>query len=69
MKKFGNAFFVDFINPDFAKLAESFGVEGVGVQSSDTLEQVLTWAFSRKKPVIVDVPINYYSNETLSSLL
>ncbi|MDO9334351.1 MAG: acetolactate synthase large subunit [Dehalococcoidales bacterium] len=69
MKKFGNAFSVDFTNPDFVKLAESFGVEGVRVQSSDTLEQVLTWAFSRKKPVIVDVPIDYSSNETLSSLL
>ena len=69
MMKFGTAPFVDFTNPDFVKLAKSFGVEGVKVQSSDTLEQVLTWAFSRKKPVIVDVPIDYSSNETLSNLL
>jgi acetolactate synthase I/II/III large subunit len=69
MSKFGNAFAVDFSNPDFVKLADSFDVEGVRVQSSDTIEQVLTWAFSRKGPVIVDVPINYSCNDLLTSLL
>jgi acetolactate synthase-1/2/3 large subunit len=69
MSKFGNAFAVDFSNPDFVKLADSFGVDGVRIQSSDTIEQALTWAFSRKGPVIVDVPINYSSNESLTGLL
>jgi acetolactate synthase-1/2/3 large subunit len=69
MGKFGKAFGVDFSNPDFVKLADSFGVEGVRVQPTDTLEQILTWAFSRKKPVIVDVPIDYSSNELLTHLL
>lgn len=69
MSKFGNAFAVDFSNPDFAKLADSFGVEGVRVKSSDTVEQVLTSAFSKKGPVIVDVPIDYSSNELLAGLL
>ena len=69
MGKFGKAFGVDFSNPDFVKLADSFGVEGVRVQPTDTLEQILIWAFSRKKPVIVDVPIDYSSNELLTHLL
>jgi acetolactate synthase-1/2/3 large subunit len=69
MNKFGKAFAVDFSNPDFEKLADSFGVEGVKVQSSDGIEQVLTWALARKKPVIIDVPIDYSSNELLAGLL
>jgi acetolactate synthase-1/2/3 large subunit len=67
--KFGKAFGVDFSNPDFVKLADSFGVDGVRVQPTDSLEQILTWAFSREKPVIVDVPIDYSSNELLTRLL
>ena len=67
--KFGNSFGVDFINPDFVKLAESFGIEGVAVQSPDGIESVLNWAFSRKGPVIVDVPIDYSSNDLLANFL
>ena len=69
MGKFGKAFGVDFSNPDFVKLANSFGVDGVRVQPTDSLEQILTWAFSREKPVIIDVPIDYSSNELLTRLL
>jgi len=69
MNKFGNAFAVDFSNPDFVKLADSFGVEGVRIQSSDSIEQALTWAFSKKTPVIIDVPIDYSSNDLLAGLL
>ena len=69
MNKFGNSFGVDFINPDFVKLAESFGVEGAAVQSSDAIESVLNWAFSRTGPVVIDVPIDYSSNDSLSNYL
>ncbi|MFC1994957.1 acetolactate synthase large subunit [Chloroflexota bacterium] len=69
MSKFGNAFAVDFSNPDFVKLADAFGVEGVRIQSSDSIEQALTWAFSKKTPVIIDVPIDYSSNDLLTGLL
>jgi acetolactate synthase-1/2/3 large subunit len=69
ISKFGKAFGVDFSNPDFVKLADSFGVEGVRVQPGDSLEQILTWAFSRVKPVIIEVPIDYSSNELLTHLL
>lgn len=69
MSKFGNSFGVDFTNPDFVKLADSFGVEGIRVQSSNDIENALTWAFSRKGPVIVDVPIDYSSNYLLAKYL
>jgi acetolactate synthase-1/2/3 large subunit len=69
MDKFGKAFGVDFSNPDFVKLANSFGVDGVRVQPTDSLEQILTWAFSREKPVIIDVPIDYSTNKLLMRLL
>ena len=67
--KFGKAFGVDFSNPDFVKLADSFGVKGIRAQPTNTLEQILTWAFSGEKPVIVDVPIDYSSNELLTHFL
>jgi acetolactate synthase-1/2/3 large subunit len=69
MSKFGKAFGVDFSNPDFVKLADSFGIEGIRVQSGDSLEKILTWAFSRVQPVIIEVPIDYSSNELLTRLL
>ncbi len=69
MNKFGSAFAVDFSNPDFVKLADSFGIEGIRLQSSDAIDETLTWAFSRKTPVIIDVPINYLSNDLLTGLL
>jgi len=67
--KFGSCRGLDFTNPDFVKLAESFGAQGFSVKCSDGLEQVLTEALSKKGPVVVDVPIDYSGNEILSSLL
>lgn len=69
IQRFGDAFSVDFSNPDFVKLAESFGIDGVRIQSSDAIEQALTWGFSRKGPVILDVPIDYANNDLLTHLL
>ena len=69
MNKFGNAFAVDFSNPDFVKLADSFGAEGVRIQSSDAVDEALTWAFSKNTPVIIDVPMDYSSNDLLAGLL
>ncbi|MFH1031348.1 MAG: acetolactate synthase large subunit [Chloroflexota bacterium] len=68
-RKFGNAFAVDFTNPDFVKLAESFGIEGMRIQSSDAVEEALTSAFTKNGPVIIDVPIDYSDNEFLSGAL
>ncbi len=67
--KFGSSKGLDFTNPNFVKLAESFGAQGFSVKSSDSLEQVLREALSKKGPVVVDVPIDYSGNEALTTLL
>lgn len=43
--------------PDFAKLAEAFGVRGVRVDSLNELEQVLREAVKSDVTVVIDVPI------------
>jgi acetolactate synthase-1/2/3 large subunit len=69
MSKFGRAFGVEFSNPDFVKLADSFGLQGVSVETSDCLESVLNWAFGQKGPIVVNVPIDYSGNDLLSKFL
>jgi acetolactate synthase I/II/III large subunit len=68
-RKFGTSFGTDFSNPDFVKLAESFGATGIRIKSADGIEQVLTETFSKEGPVIVDIPIDYSDNESLTQLL
>lgn len=41
-------------NPDFVKLAESFGVRGLRVHKEADLVDVLTDAFSYDGPVVID---------------
>ena len=70
VRKFGKvAQGLDFTNPDFVKLADSFGARGYSIKRSDSLEAVLTEALSMKGPVIVDVPIDYSVNDKLNDLL
>jgi acetolactate synthase-1/2/3 large subunit len=68
-KRFGASFGVDFSNPDFIKLAESFGAVGVRLKSSGEFEDVLRDALTKRAPVIIDVPIDYRNNEVIYSLL
>jgi acetolactate synthase-1/2/3 large subunit len=67
--KFGSCTGLDFTNPDFVRLAESFGAHGFSITRSDSLEQILTEALSKKGPVVVDIPIDYSDNGFLRSLL
>jgi acetolactate synthase-1/2/3 large subunit len=68
-KKFGTSFGVDFSNPDFVGLAESFGALGIRLQSSKEFEEVLRDALTKTVPVIIDVPIDYGDNEMIYRLL
>jgi acetolactate synthase-1/2/3 large subunit len=68
-KKFGTSFGVDFSNPDFVGLAESFGALGIRLQSSKEFEEVLRDALTKTVPVIIDVPIDYSDNEMIYRLL
>ena len=47
----------DLDNPDFVKLAESFGVAGYRVESPDELKPALAKAIDEDKPAIVEVLI------------
>ncbi len=68
-KKFGTSFGVDFSNPDFVRLAESFGALGIRLQSSEEFKDVLSDALTKTVPVIIDVPIDYGNNEMIYRLL
>jgi len=68
-KKFGSSFGVDFSNPDFVRLAESFGAVGVKLESTHEFEDVLRDALTKTVPVIIDVPIDYSDNDMVYRLL
>ena len=48
----------DLVNPDFAKVAEACGCEGLQVTDPMELESALKQAFSSKKPSVVEVFVN-----------
>ena len=58
-----------FGNPDFVKLAESFGWEGINVRNAVDLAPALDRAFQADRPVLLAVPIDYSENELLDERL
>jgi acetolactate synthase-1/2/3 large subunit len=69
MARYGRPAFVDFGNPDFVKLAQSFGCAGYRVGSSDELAPVLEEAFRQEVPSVVAVPVDYGENLRLTERL
>lgn len=63
------SFFVKFNNPDFVKLAESFGARGYRVCAEDELAPILKDALAQKVPAIIDCPVDYSENVKLSKRL
>ncbi len=60
-------FALDYSNPDFVKYAESFGAAGMKVKETDYLPDLLRKAFSLKKLVLIECPVDYSANfETFS---
>ena len=55
---FGTEFFKDGepYSPDFAKIAQGFGAEGLHVNDSDDFRQVLRQAIESGRPTVIDVP-------------
>lgn len=47
----------ELTNPDFVRLAESFGARGLRARSPDELERQLEVAFAADAPVLIEVPI------------
>lgn len=61
-QKYKKDFFVKFSNPDFVKLAESFGAKGYRVSSEDELLPMLRDALDRNVPAVIDCPVDYREN-------
>ncbi len=61
------SFGVDYSNPDFARYAETYGAVGIRTDKGDNLRELLKEAFSYKKPVLIECPVDYSPNyETFS---
>jgi acetolactate synthase-1/2/3 large subunit len=58
-----------FNNPDFEVLAESFGMWGRKVTSTDQIVPFLEEAFSQEGPALISVPVDYSENMKLSDRL
>jgi acetolactate synthase-1/2/3 large subunit len=58
-----------FNNPDFAKLAEAYGLWGKEIKSADEITPALNEAFSQKRPALIAVPIDYGENMKLTKRL
>jgi acetolactate synthase I/II/III large subunit len=68
-REFGVSYGVSFSNPDFVRLAESFGAAGFRLGASDDFETVLREALTKTVPVIIEIPIDYSENDKLFTLL
>jgi acetolactate synthase-1/2/3 large subunit len=49
-----------FTNPDFVKLAESFGALGLRAETPDTLKGALEIGFAANRPTIIEVPVGVF---------
>ena len=66
---FGKHTDLAFNNPDFVKLAESFGGYGARVENAVDLKPALEAAFDSGKPAIVAMPVDYSENMKLTKRL
>ena len=67
--EFGKHTDLSFGNPDWLKLADSFGWSGYKVENSKNLVATLEKAFSEQGPSLVVVPIDYRENMILTERL
>ena len=66
IEEFGRSAFTKFNNPDFVKLAESFGAIGYNVESTQEFSTVLEKAKrSTNVPVIISTKVDYSRNRLL----
>ena len=68
-QQFGEHFGTDFTNPDFVKLAESFGMPAWRCESADEYAEALRSAVTLDLPSLVVVPIDYSLDVAISEEL
>ena len=61
-KKFKTEFATRLGNPDFVKLAESYGAKGYRIGAVKELAPTLKEAFAQKVPAVIDVPVDDREN-------
>ncbi|MFE4106083.1 acetolactate synthase large subunit [Almyronema epifaneia] len=59
---YGESAFVHFKNPDFVKFAESMGLKGYRIQSTEDFAPTLKEALEQDVPVVIDCPVDYREN-------
>jgi acetolactate synthase-1/2/3 large subunit len=69
MLRYGRTSSVEFGNPDLVRYAESFGAIGYRVTEPAQLPVLLTEAFTRTVPVVIDCPVDYGENLRLTERL
>ncbi|MCZ6794202.1 MAG: acetolactate synthase large subunit [Planctomycetota bacterium] len=67
--QFGRHTELSFDNPDFTRLAESFGCRGMRVENSKDLAPALEEAFRSDRPCVLALPIDYRENLRLTERL
>ncbi|WP_088008089.1 acetolactate synthase large subunit [Indiicoccus explosivorum] len=67
--EFGRPSNIKFGNPDFIKLAQAYGFEGMEVTDSSELRETLERAVSLNRPVLIDCPVDYSENVKLTQKL
>ena len=68
-KKFGSHFGTDFTNPDFVKLAESFGMPAWRCDSAEAFGERLRHALGLDLPSLIVLPIDYSIDVAISEEL
>lgn len=67
--EFGKHTDLDFGNPDWVKMAESFGWNGHRVENAADLQGALKASFAESGPSLVVIPIDYRENKKLTEQL
>lgn len=62
MNYYGESSFIHFSNPDFVKLAESMGLKGYRIESTEDLIPTLKLALEDNVPAVIDCPVDYREN-------
>jgi acetolactate synthase-1/2/3 large subunit len=62
MNHYGESSYVHFTNPDFVKLAESMGLKGYRIASTEDFVPTLKRALEDNVPAVIDCPVDYREN-------
>jgi acetolactate synthase-1/2/3 large subunit len=62
MNYYGESAYIHFTNPDFVKLAESMGLKGYRIETTEDFIPTLKTALEDEVSVVIDCPVDYREN-------